>query len=31
MSHNCTCRTQLTQDRLAEVDKIIEPYRGQPG
>lgn len=31
MSNGCTCRTQLTREHLEEVDRLIEPYRGQPG
>lgn len=31
MSNSCSCHAQLTPDHLAEVDQILESYRGQPG
>ncbi|TYO96915.1 NADH-quinone oxidoreductase subunit NuoE [Desulfallas thermosapovorans] len=33
MSNGCTChaQAQLTPEHMAQVDKIMEPYRGQPG
>ncbi|MFZ5648701.1 MAG: NAD(P)H-dependent oxidoreductase subunit E [Bacillota bacterium] len=31
MSHNCSCRNNLTQEQLNEVYSILDPYRGQPG
>lgn len=30
MSNGCTCHTGLTPEHLAEVEKLLEPYRGQP-
>lgn len=31
MSNGCTCHAQLTSEHLAEVDRLLAPYRGQPG
>lgn len=31
MSQGCACQNQLTPDHLAAVDKMMEPYLGQPG
>jgi len=30
MSHNCACRNRLTPELLDEVNRLMEPYRGEP-
>lgn len=31
MSNGCACRSHVTQEQLDEVDRLIDPYRGQSG
>ncbi|MFZ5642819.1 MAG: NAD(P)H-dependent oxidoreductase subunit E [Bacillota bacterium] len=31
MSGGCACGSRVTPDQLGEVERIIDPYRGQPG
>ncbi len=31
MSSDCACHTEITREQLDEVEKILEPYREEPG
>jgi len=31
MSNGCACRSHVTRDHLDQVDRLLDPYRGQSG
>ncbi|WP_051273254.1 NADH-quinone oxidoreductase subunit NuoE [Desulfotruncus alcoholivorax] len=31
MSHGCSCHAQFGREQLEEIEKLLEPYSGQPG